>query len=70
MRHPAFQSGDFDTNFVKHYFENPKVMWEMFKDENSALEAGISQVWKDLTDKTNKNAASREITSTWKLHAH
>ncbi|MNU81942.1 Acetyl-/propionyl-coenzyme A carboxylase alpha chain [compost metagenome] len=70
MMHPAFQSGDFDTNFVKHYFEDPKVMWKMFKDENAALEAGISQVWEDLTKKANKNAASREITSTWKLHAH
>jgi propionyl-CoA carboxylase alpha chain len=70
MMHPAFRSGDFDTNFVKHYFEDPTVMWDMFKDEKAALEAGIGQIWNDLTEKANKNAASRNITSTWKLHAH
>ncbi|WP_343631570.1 acetyl-CoA carboxylase biotin carboxylase subunit [Fluviicola sp.] len=70
MMHPAFRSGDFDTNFVKHFFHDPTVMWDMFKDEKAALEAGIGQIWKDLTEKANKNAASRNITSTWKLHAH
>ncbi len=70
MMHPAFRSGDFDTNFVKHYFHDPTVMWNMFKDERHALEAGIGQVWNDLTEKVNKNAASREITSNWKMHAH
>ncbi|MNY30881.1 2-oxoglutarate carboxylase small subunit [compost metagenome] len=70
MMHPAFRSGDFDTNFVKHYFQDPTVMWDMFKDEKAALEAGIEKVWEDLKEKTNKNAASRNITSTWKLHAH
>lgn len=70
MMHPAFRSGDFDTNFVKHYFQDPKVMWEFFRNEQEALEAGIEQIWKDLTAEQNKNAASRNIQSTWKLHAN
>jgi propionyl-CoA carboxylase alpha chain len=70
MMHPAFQSGDFDTNFVKHYFEDPTTMWDFFKDEREALEAGVESIWSDLTKKRNKDAASRNITSTWKLHAH
>ena len=70
MMHPAFRSGDFDTNFVKHYFSDPKVMWEMFADEREAMESGIVKIWDELTEKINKDAASRDITSTWKLHAH
>lgn len=68
MKHPAFRSGNFDTNFVKHYFQDPTVMWEMYTDESEALKAGLAQVWDDLTKKTNKNAASRTIQSSWKLH--
>lgn len=70
MMHSAFRSGDFDTNFVKHYFSDPNVMWDAFLDEKEALQAGIVQIWKDLTEKNNKNAASRNIQSTWKLHAN
>lgn len=70
MLHPAFRSGDFDTNFVKSYFSDPKVMWEFFGQEQEAMEAGIEQIWKDLTASQNTNAASRNITSTWKLHAN
>ncbi|MCC6702549.1 MAG: acetyl-CoA carboxylase biotin carboxylase subunit [Fluviicola sp.] len=70
MLHPAFQSGDFDTNFIKYYFEDPTVMWEAYADEKAALQAGLNQVWNDLIKKANKDAASKSIHSTWKMHAH
>ncbi len=68
MLHPAFRSGNFDTNFVKHYFQDPMVMWESYSDENEALAAGLDQVWNDIRKKTNKDAASRNVNSSWKLH--
>lgn len=70
MKHPAFRSGDFDTNFVKHYFQDPTVMWEHYAEENSAMAAGIGQIWKHLREDAESNAASRPISSTWRLHAH
>ena len=70
MKHPAFRSGDFDTNFVKQYFQDPKVMWEVYEEETAALKAGLEQVWADLTKKSNADAASRNIASSWKLHGN
>jgi acetyl-CoA carboxylase biotin carboxylase subunit len=70
MKHPAFRSGDFDTNFVKYYFEDPTIMWEMYSDESDALKAGLNAIWSDLVKKANKDAASQNISSTWRLHAH
>jgi acetyl-CoA carboxylase biotin carboxylase subunit len=70
MKHPAFRSGDFDTNFVKQYFQDPKVMWDVYEEETAALKAGLEQVWADLTKKSNADAASRNIASSWKLHGN
>jgi propionyl-CoA carboxylase alpha chain len=70
MKHPAFRSGDFDTNFVKQYFQDPTAMWEMYAEEKEALQAGLERVWHDLTKKSNADAASRNISSTWKLHGN
>ena len=70
MKHPAFRSGDFDTNFVKQYFQDPTVMWEMYEEEKIALQAGLEQIWSDLTKKSNADAASRSISSSWKLHGN
>ena len=70
MKHPAFRSGDFDTNFVKYYFEDPTIMWEAYADETDALKAGLTTIWSDLVKKANKDAASQNISSTWRLHAH
>jgi acetyl-CoA carboxylase biotin carboxylase subunit len=69
MRHPAFRSGDFDTNFIKHYFDDPTVMWEFYPEENEAIKAGVGQIWKHLREDAEANAASRPISSTWKMHA-
>lgn len=70
MKHPAFRSGDFDTNFIKHYFSDPQTMWEAYDEESAALKAGLGDVWKKLTEMANKDAASKHIASTWKMHAH
>jgi propionyl-CoA carboxylase alpha chain len=70
MKHPAFRSGDFDTNFIKHYFSDPKILWEAYDEETAALKAGLGDVWDKLTQMANKDAASKHITSTWKMHAH
>lgn len=66
MKHPAFTSGDFDTNFVKHYFEDPKIMYEYMKEERDALENGIAEIWNSLRERKNADFASRPITKNWK----
>lgn len=70
MKHPAFRSGDFDTNFIKHYFEDPQTMWEAYGEETEALKAALPTLWNDLRKQAKDNAASRQIDSMWKLHAH
>lgn len=70
MQHPAFQSGDFDTNFVKHYFHESSVMWESYQDENEAMTAGLQSIWSELKQKAEKDASSRVIGSSWKLLAN
>ena len=67
LKHDAFVSGDFDTNFVKHYFSDPAVMFASFKNENQAMNASIDDIWSQLVKNKNKNNASRSISSAWKL---
>lgn len=59
MQHEAFRSGDFDTNFVKHYFSDPAVMKESQKDEAHALTASLDAIWDKLKD-TQKEAFKSE----------
>ena len=67
VNHAAFRSGDFDTNFVKQYFSDPKVMFESMEDEKAALLASVDQIWNQI--KTNKEAEfiSKPIHGAWKL---
>ncbi len=67
MRHKAFISGDFDTNFVKHYFTDPRVMYTAMAEEGEALKYGIQQIWNDLKLMNNHDFASKEENSTWKI---
>jgi hypothetical protein len=55
---------------VKYYFEDPTIMWEAYADETDALKAGLTTIWSDLVKKANKDAASQNISSTWRLHGH
>lgn len=66
LKHPAFVSGDFDTNFVKKYFQDPRVMYTEMIEENDALLHGIEQIWTSIKERDCKEFASREISSSWK----
>ncbi|MFM7723574.1 MAG: acetyl/propionyl/methylcrotonyl-CoA carboxylase subunit alpha, partial [Bacteroidota bacterium] len=66
LKHEAFVSGNFDTNFVKHYFSNPQVVNSAMEEEHRALTFGIDQIWKDITAFKEREFASRENSSSWK----
>jgi acetyl-CoA carboxylase biotin carboxylase subunit len=66
MKHEAFRSGKFDTNFVKHYFEDPKIMYTSMEEEKDALQHGINQIWDSIKERDKKEYASRQIISSWK----
>ena len=66
MKHEAFRSGKFDTNFVKHYFEDPKIMYTSMEEEKDALQHGINQIWDSIKERDKKEFASRQIISSWK----
>lgn len=65
LKHPAFQSGDFDTNFIKKYFEDPNVMYTAMEEERAALQHGINQIWDDINQRKSEEFASRQISSSW-----
>ena len=66
LKHPAFRSGNFDTNFVKHYFKDPSIMREAMQEEAAALAHSIDAIWSDLKKQGELEYASREICSSWK----
>lgn len=66
LKHHAFTSGDFDTNFVRHYFEDPKVMYSLMEEEAEVLSHGLNQIWDSIKEKDCEEFASREITSGWR----
>jgi len=65
LKHPAFTSGNFDTNFVKHYFEDPRIMYTAMEEEKEALSHGIDEIWDSIKERNKKEFASREISSSW-----
>ncbi len=67
MKHEAFRSGDFDTNFVKQYFSDPKVIQEAMQDERAALLAGLDSIWSRVVENKQKEFISRPIHGAWKL---
>lgn len=70
LKHPAFVSGDFDTNFIKTYFQDPTVMSTAMEEEKAALQHGIDQIWSDITERQAREFASRDIVSSWKNARH
>ena len=66
LKHEAFRSGNFDTNFIKHYFEYPTTMYVAMEEELDALQHGINQIWDSIKERDKKEFASREISSSWK----
>ena len=63
MKHEAFRSGNFDTNFVKHYFSDPEVLHEAQEEEKKALEASMDELWKGIVENKNKEFTSQKINS-------
>jgi len=67
LKHPDFQSGNFDTNFVKHHFSDPSIITTVMNEEKEALQHGIEQIWTDIIARQHKEFQSRSIDSSWKL---
>ncbi|MGB0167099.1 MAG: acetyl-CoA carboxylase biotin carboxylase subunit [Luteibaculum sp.] len=67
LNHEAFRSGNFDTNFVKHYFK-PEVL-EADNEEEKKVAALIAQIIFSEKREEIKQNAHTEITgvSSWKL---
>lgn len=66
LKHEAFRSGKFDTNFVKEHFSSPELMKDAMEDESVALQHAIDSIWNHVTEFKNQAFASREISSSWK----
>ncbi|MEJ6799037.1 MAG: acetyl-CoA carboxylase biotin carboxylase subunit [Crocinitomicaceae bacterium] len=66
LKHEAFRSGKFDTNFVKEYFQDPRVMHTAMEEEAEALTHGINEIWDSIVDFQKSEFASREISGAWK----
>ncbi len=67
LKHEAFRSGDFDTNFVKHHFSDPKLLYTAMEAEENALLHGIEQIWNHISEYKQREYASRNITNNWKI---
>lgn len=67
MKHEAFRSGDFDTNFVKQYFSDPKVIKDAMQDEKVALLAGLESIWSQVKEDKEAEFVSKPIHGAWKL---
>jgi propionyl-CoA carboxylase alpha chain len=67
LKHKAFTSGDFDTNFIKLYFETPELVNTAMQEEKKALESAVEILWKDLQEKNEREFISKPIHGAWKL---
>jgi len=61
MKHKAFRTGDFDTNFIKHYFDNPEIMKESQQSEGHVLLAAVNQIWEKLRQKQKDEFQSKSV---------
>ena len=67
LKHEAFTSGDFDTNFIKHYFDSPELVKNAMVEEGNALESAVETLWNDLKEKNQREFISKPIHGAWKL---
>lgn len=67
MKHEAFRSGDFDTNFVKQYFSDPTVIKDAMEEEKAALLSSVDQIWNQIQKNKQKEFVSKPIHGAWKL---
>lgn len=66
LKHPAFRSGQFDTNFIKTHFAEPSLLKEAMQEEERALIFALDTIWQDVQAFKKAAFASRDITSSWK----
>jgi propionyl-CoA carboxylase alpha chain len=66
LKHPAFRSGHFDTNFVKTHFSDPELLKDAMQEEERALVYALDTIWQDVQAFKKAAFASRDITSSWK----
>jgi acetyl-CoA carboxylase biotin carboxylase subunit len=66
LKHEAFRSGNFDTNFVKEHFSSPDLMADSMEEESIALQHAVDSIWSHVIEQNNQAYASREISSSWK----
>ncbi len=66
LKHPAFRSGHFDTNFVKEHFSNPLLINDAMQEEERALVFALDTIWQDVQQFKKNSFASRNIDSSWK----
>ncbi len=66
LKHPAFRSGNFDTNFVKTHFSDPALLKDAMQEEERALISALDTIWQDVQEQKKIAFASRNISSSWK----
>jgi acetyl/propionyl-CoA carboxylase alpha subunit len=66
LKHPAFRSGHFDTNFVKTHFSDSALLKDAMQEEERALVYALDTIWQDVQAFKKASYASRDITSSWK----
>ncbi|HBW85724.1 MAG TPA: biotin carboxylase [Crocinitomicaceae bacterium] len=66
LKHDAFRSGNFDTNFINHYFKNPSIVNAAMEEEETALRHAVDKIWSDIQDRKEEAFRSRSIVSSWK----
>lgn len=66
LKHPAFRSGNFDTNFVKIHFSDPALLKDAMQEEEHALISALDTIWQDVQEQKKNAFASRNISSSWK----
>jgi acetyl/propionyl-CoA carboxylase alpha subunit len=67
LKQEAFTSGDFDTNFIKHYFKSPELVNTAMQEEKIALESAVEILWNDLQEQNKREFISKPIHGAWKL---
>jgi propionyl-CoA carboxylase alpha chain len=67
LKHEAFVSGDFDTNFIKHYFDTPFRVHEKMEEEAIVFHSVFSSIWSDLKINNENEFISKPIHGAWKL---
>ena len=66
LKHPAFRSGQFDTNFIKTHFAKPSLLKAAMQEEERAMIFALDTIWQDVQAFKKAAFASRDITSSWK----